>query len=385
MKKFLKYLFIFLVLVLSVFVKNLSVSNEIVASANSTEAEFFAMFSDNENLEKIQSTSLTKTYFNVLDEVDYEFYDQDQYGACYAFSLAQMLNLSYEYKTGEHIRLSALALALQFEDVFFDDGSYVHSMLQNSFDIDYVSEYDFPYELAKMYYDEKITTKQLNLNFDDKEIIDIKEYYLFPEIEQSYSTEAKNLFIENMKKALVLDGALAVSFSYSIASSGDYLIYEPMVESKGGHALTIVGFDDSFSGEVFGHQTDGAFIVMNSWGAHEQFIYMSYEDVTDLWNVLGVAGFIDTDERAESISNTDATYYGFENGLYAGEIVDDELEIGYLMTNETKNSYLSQIDLKPLCRDIDLYGFSADIKLYIGASTWDLTNGSFEYIGDFDI
>lgn len=386
MKKFLKYLFIFCILISSVFIKNSVVSNEIVSAAISEdEFEFIAMFSDNENLEEIQSLTLTDSYFNVLDRVDYEFYDQSQYGTCYAFALAQMLNLSYEYKTGEHIRLSPLALALQFEDVFFSEGSYIYTIIQSSFDLDYVSEYDFPYELAKSYYDEKITTKELNLNFDGKEIIDVKEYYLFPDLKTNFSEESKNLFLQNMKKALVKDGSLMISLFDAVVTSGEYLIYEPTATGSSYHSLTVVGYDDNVSGSVFGHETDGAFIVMNSWGAEEQIIYVSYEDMIDFRYVAGVAGFIDFDERASSVSNIDVAVYGLENGLYAGDSVDGELEIGYLITNETKNSYLSEIDLKPLCRDIDIYGFAADIKLYVGASTQDLTNGSFEYVGDYDI
>ena len=232
MKKFIKYLFIFCVLISGVFVKNLTVSNEIVASAASTyETDFINAFADDENLSRIQSSSLSQTSFNILDRVDYEFYDQDQYGTCYAFSLAQMLNLSYEYKTGEHIRLSAIALALQFRNIFFNDGSYGFEIIQNSYNLDYVSEYDFPYEIAKMYYDAQTTTKDVNLNFEGKEILDVEEYYYFPLISSTFSTETRNLCVENIKKALVLDGALTMGINYTVKTSGEYLIYEPTVAS----------------------------------------------------------------------------------------------------------------------------------------------------------
>ena len=386
MKKIIKYLFIFCVLISGVFVRNLAVSNEIVASAAGTyESEFIATFADDENLSRIQASTLSQTSFNVLNEVDYEFYDQDQYGTCYAFSLAQMLNLSYEYKTDEHIRLSALALALQFRDVFFNEGSYGLEIMQNSYNFSYVSEYDFPYEMVKMYYDGQITTKDINLNFEGKEILDVKEYYFFPIISTSFSSQTKNLAIENIKKALVLDGALSMGISYQVATSNGYLVYEPAVASVGGHAMTIVGFDDNFSGSVFGHATDGAFIIMNSWGANDQYLYISYEDVWAFDYIIGVAGFIDFDERAEEVSNMDKAYYGIQGDLFYKQDLTSDLEIGYLITNTTNGTHLSQIDLQPLYQDYDVYYHAADIKLYVGADTWDLTNGNFDYIGDYDI
>ncbi len=386
MKKFIKYLFVFCILISGVFVRNLAVSNEIVASAALTYNEqFAAAFSDNENLSRIQATTLTQTEFNVLNRVDYEFYDQDQYGTCYAFSLAQMLNLSYEYKTNEHIRLSALALALQFRNLFFNDGSYGFEIMQSSYDFNYVSEYDFPYELVKEYYDQQATSKEVNATFKDKEIIDVKEYYSFPSINATLSTANKNLAVENIKKALVLDGALSMGISYAVRTSGEYLVYDPSVASRGGHAMTIVGYDDDFAGSVFGHATNGAFIIMNSWGANDQFLYISYEDVTAFNYILGVAGFIDADERAEEVSNISKAYYEIDDNMHYAEATNNNLEIGYKITNTTNGTHLSQIDLQPFYQNTDLYYQSADIKLYVGAATWDLTNGSFEYIGDYDI
>ncbi|MBQ4542442.1 MAG: InlB B-repeat-containing protein [Clostridia bacterium] len=386
MKKFIKYLFIFCVLISGVFVKNLTVSNEIVASAASTyETDFINAFADDENLSRIQSSSLSQTSFNILDRVDYEFYDQDQYGTCYAFSLAQMLNLSYEYKTGEHIRLSAIALALQFRNIFFNDGSYGFEIIQNSYNLDYVSEYDFPYEIAKMYYDAQTTTKDVNLNFEGKEILDVEEYYYFPLISSTFSTETRNLCVENIKKALVLDGALTMGINYTVKTSGEYLIYEPTVASIGGHAMTVVGFDDNFPGSVFGHATNGAFIIMNSWGANDPYLYISYEDVSAFNYLMGAAGFIDADERAEEVSSVSKAYYGLQDDLFYKQDLTENLELGYLIENTTGNSYLSQIDLQPLYQDFDIYYHAADIKLYVGANTLDLENGSFEYIGDFDI
>lgn len=380
-----------------VFAKNFATPNATseVYAVNANDTRCIATFADNETLNAIQNTTLSKTSFNVLDEVDYEIYDQNQYGTCYAFSLAQMLNLSYEYRTGEHIRLSAIALALQFKDIFFDEGSHNIEILNNSYNLKYVSEYDFPYELAKVYYDNHNNSKAINVDFDGKEILDVKEYYSFPFLFDSNSDDVKSLYIENLKKALVAHGALAVGIDYKVKTSGDYYVYDVKTDSEGGHAMTLVGFDDNFDGSVFNKSTNGAFIILNSWGANQEIIYMSYEDVVVAYNnnnndlgfnfIYGVADFISFDERAETVSNYSYAYYGMDKNLNATDTLDNNLEIGYLISNTSASGYLSQIDLQPLYNTTSMYFSATDIEIYVGAGTQNLTSGSFEYLGEFDI
>lgn len=395
MKKFFKMLVLTIALFSCVFAKNFAtpnVSSEVQA-LNANDERCIATFSDNETLNAIQNTTLSATSFNVLDEVDYEIYDQNQYGTCYAFSLAQMLNLSYEYRTGEHIRLSAIALALQFKDIFFDEGSHNIEILNNSYNLKYVSEYDFPYELAKVYYDNHNNSKAPDVDFDGKEILDVKEYYSFPYLFDSNSDAVKSLYITNLKKALVAHGALAVGIDYKVKSSGDYYIYDVETDSQGGHAMTLVGFDDNFSGSVFDKSTNGAFIILNSWGANQEIIYMSYEDVVTAYNnndlgfnfIYGVSNFISFDERAETVSNYSYAYYGMDNNLNDTDALETNLEIGYLISNTSSNSYLSQIDLQPFYNTTSMYFSATDIEIYVGAGTQNLTSGSFEYLGEFDI
>lgn len=397
MKKFFKMLVLTVALFSCVFAKNFATPNATseVYAVNANDTRCIATFADNETLNAIQNTTLSKTSFNVLNEVDYEIYDQNQYGTCYAFSLAQMLNLSYEYRTGEHIRLSAIALALQFKDIFFDEGSHNIEILNNSYNLKYVSEYDFPYELAKVYYDNHNNSKTPDVDFDGKEILDVKEYYSFPFLFDSNSDDVKSLYIENLKKALVAHGALAVGIDYKVKTSGDYYVYDVNTDSKGGHAMTLVGFDDNFDGSVFNKSTNGAFIILNSWGVNQEIIYMSYEDVVVAYNnnnndlgfnfIYGVADFISFDERAETVSNYSYAYYGMDKNLNATDTLDNNLEIGYLISNTSASGYLSQIDLQPLYNTTSMYFSATDIEIYVGAGTQNLTSGSFEYLGEFDI
>lgn len=394
MKKILKMIVLTMALFSCVFAKNFVLPNAVSeVQAVSNDERCITTFADNESLNAIQNTTLSLTNFNVLNEVDYEIYDQNQYGTCYAFSLAQMLNLSYEYRTGEHIRLSAIALALQFKDIFFDEGSHNIEILNNSYNLKYVSEYDFPYELAKVYYDNHNNSKKPDADFEGKEILDVKEYYSFPYLFDSNSADVKELYITNIKKALVAHGALATGISYKVKASGNYFIYDNETQSKGGHAMTIVGFDDNFDGSVFNKSTNGAFILLNSWGKNQELVYMSYEDVVIAdkneqlgFNfIYGVADFISFDERVETVSNYSYAYYEFDKDLNETESLESNLEIGYLISNTSAKSYLSQIDLQPLYNLTSMYFSATDIEIYVGAGTQNLTSGSFQKLGEFDI
>jgi hypothetical protein len=156
MKKILSSLFISILLVFGLSFANTPNLSGVKNSANAETSDYdvkvLATISDNENLSALNAETIELgTSFNVVDHVNLEVYDQNPYGSCYATSLAQVLNLCYEYQTKEHIRLSAIALALQIEDLFFDYGSNNLKIIENSYNLSYVSEFDFPYELLNIY------------------------------------------------------------------------------------------------------------------------------------------------------------------------------------------------------------------------------------------
>lgn len=390
MKKIIKYLFIFSISLFGLFYSNLNQKSTVFASANSIDEEVLSVFSDNENFSSLLSdNSELATSFNVLDYVNLELYDQNPYGTCYATSLAQMINLSYEYKTNEHIKISASALALQLKDLFFSQGSYALEIIESTANLDYVSEFDFPYELAREYYFKLMSTNDvLDFDFNDKEIIDVKEYYVFPYYTQYISDTVKSQYIDIIKKALVRDGALGVGIEYKIAYTGSHYVYDRTNSEEGCHAMTIIGYDDTFSKDNFvtSASSDGAFIILNSWGTIQEKIYMSYEDFIYLHFIYGVGGFVEHDERAEKISNVEDVKYEIVD-QFETEMLSSELEIGYQVSNTTSNSYLTQIELQPLYNTVtayNLYFDSTDIEIYLNDSSHDL-NLATTFIGSFDI
>ena len=364
--------------------------NKNLAEAATTEQNIQSAFSDNENLNAlVLNTSIDLgTSFNVIDEVNLELYDQNPYGTCYATSLAQVLNLSYEYRTGEHIKISALALALQIRDLWFDEGANDLQVLEASYNLSYISEFDFPYELIVKYEEDLASDVEVvDFDFESKEIIDVSEYYMFPDNAGAYASSS-DLYIETLKKALKTQGALGIGISYKVSSKNGHYIYDPAVTTAGNHAMTLVGYDDSFSKNNFisAHSSDGAFIILNSWGINQELVYMSYEDVSALMFVYGVADFIEPDERNEEISNIDKNIYGLVDKFETNSSANG-LKFGYQISNTTENSYLTEIDLQPVFNAtyVNYYYKTTDVEVHIIPASKELSSISYENLGTFDI
>lgn len=399
MKKFLSSLFISIFAAFGVIFGAIPiVSNANFAAQAKTSEEYsteiLAAFEDNEYLSAIAESAVTlESSFNVTNKVNLEVYDQNYYGTCYATALAQLLNLSYEYRYDEHIKVSASAIALQTRDLMFSDGAYPKEMLDSTFNLKYVSEFDFPYEILNVYNRVfESNTALIDLNFNGKEILDVEEYYVFPSQEalKAGSASVKQTYIQNLKKALVTHGALGTGLFYRVGLSahGNYVydLQNTNFEALGNHAMTIVGYDDNFLSSNFSDvSTNGAFLILNSWGKdREEIIYLSYEDVADLSYVFGVGDFIDADENDTEISNINKHYYSIMN-TYNTVSLSENLEIGYQVSN-TENGYLKQIDLQPIkyFTDTAFYNESVDVKIYVNPTSSSV-DWATEYIGDFDI
>ena len=393
MKKILSSFLICFMATLGLFFGNIgNAKGEQMAVAAATEdALVMSAFNDNENLAGLISDgSPLASEFNVLNTVKHETYDQNPFGTCYAMSLAQLLNLTYEYRYGEHIRVSAAALAVQIKDLFFDEGSNDYQILSQSFDLDYVSEFDYPYELINEYYKNLgSTTDVVDIDFSEDEIFDVKEYYLFPYVEdlKNSSSTVKQTYITAVKRAIVRDGALGIGMPWAVASYNGDIVYDKYASYSGYHAVTLVGYDDNYAGK---YNSTGAFILLNSWGVGEdnsmqEIVYLSYSDIFAFDFVYGVADFIAADETDEEISNFDKVLLSSTN-YYATQTVGTKLEIGYQISNSTGKDFLSQIDLQPI-NDVTYqtyYNTATDIEIYVNENSDDLSAAT-TYVGSFDI
>ena len=146
-------------------------------------------------------------------------------------------------------------------------------------------------------------------------------------IEESYAYEdvahIKNAYIVNLKenaqeaKELIKEyGGLATSYCNAAAYyNGTYNSYYNPNKRSVNHAITIVGWDDDFPKENFTDtpQSDGAWLVRNSWGVEGEnyygYFWMSYEE-----NTLSKAAY-----AFEFVSSQSEEYYD-NNYQYDGSI-----------------------------------------------------------------
>ncbi|WP_462272648.1 lectin like domain-containing protein [Methanohalophilus sp.] len=167
---------------------------------------------------------------------------------------------------------------------------------------------------------------------------------------------------DNLKEAVMEYGALYTNFKLKRNPNGDgyegldanaTTYYYNGSEYDGGHAVALVGWNDSFPKEKFVYEPpeDGAFIVKNSWGTQagdSGYLYISYYEKT--FNALEAAIFL----SAANVTNYDNIYqydplghvvsYGFNSTLAQGANVfqtqtEEYLEAVSFYSTDTNAAY----------------------------------------------
>lgn len=121
--------------------------------------------------------------------------------------------------------------------------------------------------------------------------------------------------VNTLKQAVVDHGAVAIGFSMDFScylSSNEKSYYSPIPTTNqhdhaGGHAVTIVGWDDTYSKSNFKVKPskDGAWIIKNSYGSDfgdAGYMYISYEDAS-------IADIVAYDAEIATNSSTNVYQY----------------------------------------------------------------------------
>lgn len=221
---------------------------------------------------------------------DYVIYtqDQDRNGLCWAYSSNMALGTTLMMATGEFYDFSETWASLinvkESSSYVFGDGgnAFTFNSLVKKYglvlesDIQYQNSYLISRENAEQYYN-------YYSQFANKEIMDNLHFFMY------------NLFDQNKVKNHVYNfGGLSVGMYWnsSVGNNGlykdakCYYKYPSAKDSNsGGHAITIIGWDDNYSATYNGKTYTGAWICLNSWGnafGGDSVLYVFYED-SDLY------------------------------------------------------------------------------------------------------
>ncbi|MBR1554704.1 MAG: hypothetical protein IJ644_04840 [Oscillospiraceae bacterium] len=224
--------------------------------------------------------------------------NQNPYGTCWAFAALNSLETN-EMGRNPHVDYSEWHLAhyaYQGESAypsgsenFLDEGgtlSQVVGMFTNW--IGPVSEEDYPY-----FGDTPDPNKPLK-ELQKEALLHVTDFHYYP---MGYYDETRNQQIQQVKQAIYEGHAIYFATGFAAIDDAPFRNYEyqsfyvPRDTSEyvdenfeaGAHAMSIVGWDDTFPADHFTIRPnrDGAWLVKNSWGesfGDGGYLWISYED-----------------------------------------------------------------------------------------------------------
>ncbi len=299
--------------------------------------------------------SANDSRFNLAEELDLRVEHQGSTTECWAFSLLKAMETNIALNNGTRTignfseRHMDYATSRNFLDGVNEKGFYrdtgrggllVVGLAYLTNGQGAVLESDMPFEDNE---------QKINLSEIDKKVDTIVDSYtILPTIHKSYEVDSKgntisvkyqksngkeytedelNAARKLIKEHLVTKGTISTmtggSFSkfYNNSNTFKATAYNCNDSTKvRDHAITIVGWDDNYPKENFGDgrmpTTDGAYIVLNSYGAegfNNGYLYVSYEDFFIEEEIYGInsTGKVDYDNIYQ------ADYYGgiFQMGV----------------------------------------------------------------------
>lgn len=160
---------------------------------------------------------------------------------------------------------------------------------------------------------------------NDNTAIDIREALVYPYLDTEYYMENKGFnftkslvssYNQMIKQHLMDYGALTSTAYMYFYNSSKNLLYNNgslpwSTYASTGHAITIIGWNDSYGDINSDGLNDGAWIAMNSWGTNNpQYFYISYYDIDVVSTFTGVSNL-----KEKTWTNTYFSNQGFYNNI----------------------------------------------------------------------
>ena len=292
-----------------------------------------------------------KSKYNITIPVD----NQSSLGLCDNFSTTKCVETNYALKTGTYINISERYLDYILSKGYLSNsrttgvlgsgGSEGDGMSAGAI-LAFLESFGAPTESEVPYQNYQQSGDPAILNATSA--LMVNSTVLFPSLQDLADSELKNRWIDIIKIHLMKYGGIrTVVASPDGENSGGYnranfaQNYVLNSNSRGGHAVCIVGWDDNYSKNNFTTipEGNGAFIALNSWGTSfgdGGYYYISYYDDNVLKQLCGV---IDT--RLANSFNTYSTSSLFYNHMGYGWGRYRKNFLGFKFTNKNANEYFS--------------------------------------------
>ena len=343
---------------------------------------------------------------------------------CWAFSYASVLDTTAAMKNNKTYRFSAIhsdyVATKYFNKVKGSLGNFEIALATSVSGEGPVYEADMPFE---SYYKETGNEYEYEISYDGVEEeklqarAKINETYSFPAISKTYtktavkyldsmdneySNEELTLIRTQIKQHIKKCGALLASTYmgtdeklFSKGENGSFAYCNKNTSYKQNHAVTIIGWDDTYSKENFADSeykplSDGAYIVLNSYGESLlPYFYVSYEDSLIENYVRGIKNIqvyseeeknydnlYQYDETGENFPNYEVTLKGasvkdinvkdinVEDITLEGEIYTANV---FKRKDSTKKEYVEEVGIYvPITEGIEIYvdAKNGDMKDY---------------------
>lgn len=326
---------------------------------------------DSEDITRIynpQGTEIPEE-FCLNSIIDIPVANQENLGLCDTFATVKSAETNYALKSGKYIDLSERYLDYMTSNYYY--GTRESGILARE-DNDYMSqdgtptsgsgimtfletfgaptEKDVPY---KNYSDEEI---QGLINFTPA--LRVTSTIELPSLQDLSDIELKEKWIDILKIHIMKYGSINSPICWTggdgFNEENNAQHYKSDVINGGiGHAISIVGWDDSYPKENFTIQPehDGAFICLNSWGedfGNNGYFYISYDDDNITVQLTGV---LDSEipERYNKYTYSEKLFNN--TGFIPRNQYPGKQFYGMKFTKNSENEYLSHITIGAGIRD----------------------------------
>lgn len=345
-------------------------------------------------------------YFNLNDKINVKVENQKQFGLCWDFASLKSVETNLALTQGKDYDLSESHLDYMMSNIYGlqgrkanNGGNFSDMKLYNSQFKGFALEEEIPLNVYEDY--------EYNTFYNvPKEDLYITKYAEFPAVrkdddmsQEEYENKLKEF--QTVVKTHIMNYGSIYAVIYAPYKTNHYIDRNGSEFVFSTHAISIVGWDDTYSRENFESpygvipQKDGAYIALNSWGENwgdRGFFYISYEDI--MVN-KGMSGVVSINNKSDLLKisdlGKDARKYAKEKYADSIVVIDGEEYLKYeligssfeLTNTKIKNLKEYEIFLKK-ANYINLSNDSLDsidgIEQYIGKGslTINLSNNNIK-------